>query len=146
MKWTLLLLTPLAALAADHAAAQASDALPFRAPAGAAAGTPTACGQPGSPSPACGAASQAGPTDAELETFAAIYTELRAAARKFEQEVAVARTAEEARDARCNMTRAQQATLRAHGWTAAKFARIAAAVDSDPALVERTVELFDKAS
>lgn len=102
--------------------------------------------RPAAPTDAEAAPAGGAPTDAELETFAAIYAQLRDAARGFERDVAAARTAEEARSARCKMQRAQQAALRSHGWTAAKFRRIAAAVDGDPALVERTVRLFDESS
>jgi hypothetical protein len=91
--------------------------------------------------------SRAGPpSDAELETFAAIYAELEKTSREFEQQMAAARTVEEAREIRCRRQRANEAAIRDHGWTEGRFNRVAAALNDNPALIERTLKLLESRS
>ncbi|HEU4619154.1 MAG TPA: DUF4168 domain-containing protein [Gammaproteobacteria bacterium] len=87
---------------------------------------------------------QATPSDDDLKTFAEIYAELQEADDKFEHDMASARTEEQARAVTDERDRTSSEALRAHGWTRRKFDEVAAAINSDPALVERAIELLEE--
>ena len=86
------------------------------------------------------------PSDADLKTFAEIYAQLQQADERFEQDMASARTEEQARAVTSARERASVAALSSHGWTRRKFDEVAAAINADPALVERAIELFEQDS
>ena len=86
------------------------------------------------------------PSDADLKTFAEIYAQLQQADERFEQDMASALTEEQARAVTSARQRASVAALSSHGWTRRKFDEVAAAINADPALVERAIELFEQDS
>lgn len=88
----------------------------------------------------------AAPSDADLKTFAEIYAALQKADAKFERDMSTAQTVEEARAAADERQRARDDALTSHGWTRSKFDSVASAIDADPALTERAIELFDEDS
>jgi hypothetical protein len=85
-------------------------------------------------------------SDEDLKTFAKIYTELQEADARFEHDMASAKTVQEAKAVSAARDRASDAALRAHGWSRGKFDRVASAINRDPALIERAIELFDENS
>lgn len=93
-----------------------------------------------------GAEQNGPPSDEDLKTFAEIYAALQKADAKFEREMATAGTVEEARAAADAHQRARDDALTSHGWTRSKFDSVASAIDADPALTERAIELFDEDS
>jgi hypothetical protein len=91
-------------------------------------------------------AGQEQPSDADLKTFAEIYTELQEADTRFEHDIATARSPQEARAVADARHRASTAALTSHGWTRSKFDRVASAIDHNPALIERAIALFEEDS
>ncbi|HEX5419216.1 MAG TPA: DUF4168 domain-containing protein [Gammaproteobacteria bacterium] len=86
------------------------------------------------------------PSDAELETFVAVYAELQKTAQTFEREIAAAETAQEVSRVVLKRRRADETALRKHGWTREEFMRVAEALNDDPALAEKAVRLFGEDS
>ena len=82
-------------------------------------------------------------SDAELETFAAIYVDLIDTAAKFQAEMESAQSEQQALAIR---ERAQEESVKKvtqRGWTPEKFSRVGDAINDDPALTERAVKLIE---
>lgn len=107
-------------------------------------------GQPPAPPPAQAPAPsvQQGTevSEDELDTFAEIYVELQETATKFEEEMASVETEEEAQDVQSRMQQESIDKIAEHGWTPDQYNRVAQAVNSDPALIERTLSLIEEKS
>jgi hypothetical protein len=86
------------------------------------------------------------PSDEEILTFARIYAALQEADEQFERKMADAYTRQEAQNVAEERQRACRRALADHGWTRSKFDSVAAAINDDPALVERTIELLEAGS
>jgi len=82
-------------------------------------------------------------SDAELETFAAIYVDLVDTAAKFQAEMEAAQTEQQAVDIRDRAQTESIAKVAKHGWTPEKFNLVGDAINSDPALTERAVKLIE---
>ena len=85
-------------------------------------------------------------SDEEIETFAAIYVELRHTADKYEREIAAVESEQEAQEVQTRMQQESIDALERHGWTVEKFDRVAKAVNRSPELVERALRLIEKRS
>ena len=82
-------------------------------------------------------------SDAELETFAAIYVDLIDTAAKFQAEMESAQSEQQALAIR---ERAQEESVRKvtqRGWTPEKFSSVGDAINDDPALTEKAVKLIE---
>jgi hypothetical protein len=84
-------------------------------------------------------------TEQELETFAAIYSDLEETTVKFEMELALIETEQEARDLQLRMQREAYEKIEERGWTPEKYDTVIEAVNSDPELLQRALELIDQA-
>ena len=82
-------------------------------------------------------------SDAELETFAAIYADLLDIAAKFESDMKSAKTEEEALDIRQKTQTESIAKVAGRGWTPEKFNSVSEAINRDPELTERAVQLIE---
>ena len=82
-------------------------------------------------------------SDADLETFAAIYIDLVDTAAKFEAEIEAAQTEQQALEIRERAQTESLAKVALHGWTPDKFNDVGQAINSDPALTERAVKLIE---
>jgi hypothetical protein len=102
--------------------------------------------EPREADPSPGAGQEAPPSDSDLKAFAEIYGELQEADAKFDHDMASARTRQEAQAVMDARNRAADEALTSHGWTRTKFDRVASAIDRDPALIERAIELFEEDS
>jgi hypothetical protein len=85
-------------------------------------------------------------SEAELETFATIYVDLLGTAAKFEEEMKAAQTEEQALEIKGRIETESIAKVAQRGWTPEKFNRISAAINSDPALADRAVQLIEEKS
>ena len=95
---------------------------------------------PGAQPPAAKAISV---SDAELETFAAIYVDLVDTAAKFQAEMEAAQTEQQAVDIRDRAQTESIAKVAKHGWTPEKFNLVSDAINGDPALTEKAVKLIE---
>jgi hypothetical protein len=95
---------------------------------------------PGAQPPAAEAISV---SDAELETFAAIYVDLIDTAAKFQAEMEAAQTEQQALDIRDRAQTESIAKVTQRGWTPEKFSNVGDAINNDPALTERAVKLIE---
>ena len=82
-------------------------------------------------------------SDAELETFAAIYVDLIDTAAKFQAEMEAALTEQQALAIRERAQTESVAKVAQRGWTPEKFSRVGDAINNDPALTERAVKLIE---
>jgi hypothetical protein len=82
-------------------------------------------------------------SDAELETFATIYVDLLDTAAKFEAEMKSAQTEEQALAIRERVQTESVAKVAQRGWTPEKFNSVSAAINSDPVLTNRAVQLIE---
>ena len=82
-------------------------------------------------------------SDAELETFAAIYVDLVDTAAKFQAEMEAAQTEQQAVDIRDRAQTESIAKVAKHGWTPEKFNLVGDAINNDPALTEKAVKLIE---
>ena len=82
-------------------------------------------------------------SDAELETFAAIYVDLIDTAAKYQAEMEVAKTEQQALDIRDRAQTESIAKVTQRGWTPEKFSLVGDAINNDPALTERAVKLIE---
>jgi Holliday junction resolvasome RuvABC DNA-binding subunit len=85
-------------------------------------------------------------SDQEMETFASIYVELQQTADRYEQEIADVETEQQAQEVQTRMQQESIETLEKHGWTPDKFNRVAEALNQNPALIERTLQLIEEKS
>jgi Domain of unknown function (DUF4168) len=85
-------------------------------------------------------------SDTDLEQFANIYVDLRQTASKYEAQMANVRTEDEARDVQAKLQEESLATVAEHGWTADKYNSVAQAINADPELAQKTLELIDDRS
>jgi hypothetical protein len=82
-------------------------------------------------------------SDADIETFANIYADLRQTASRFQAEMESARTEEQALEIRARAQSESVAKVEQHGWTPEKFNSVSEAIDRDPALTEKAVNLIE---
>ena len=82
-------------------------------------------------------------SDAELETFAAIYVDLIDTAAKYQAEMESARTEQQALEIRERGQTESIAKVAQRGWTPEKFSSVGDAINDDPALTERAVKLIE---
>ena len=82
-------------------------------------------------------------SDAELETFAAIYVDLIDTAAKFQAEMEAAQTEQQALAIRERAQTESVAKVTQRGWTPEKFSRVGDAINDDPALTEKAVKLIE---
>jgi len=82
-------------------------------------------------------------SDAELETFAAIYVDLVDTAAKFNAEMEAAQTEQQAVDIRDRAQTESIAKVTKRGWTPEKFNLVGDAINNDPALTEKAVKLIE---
>ena len=82
-------------------------------------------------------------SDAELETFAAIYVDLVDTAAKYQAEMDAAQTEQQALAVREKAQAEGVKKVTDRGWTPEKFSSIGDAINNDPALTERAVELIE---
>ena len=82
-------------------------------------------------------------SDAELETFAAIYVDLIDTAAKFQAEMEAAQTEQQALAIRDRAQTESVAKVTQRGWTPEKFSLVGDAINNDPALTERAVKLIE---
>ena len=82
-------------------------------------------------------------SDAELETFAAIYVDLIDTAAKFQAEMEAAQTEQQALAIRDRAQTESIAKVTQRGWTPEKFSLVGDAINNDPALTERAVKLIE---
>ena len=82
-------------------------------------------------------------SDAELETFAAIYVDLIDTAAKYQAEMEVAKTEQQALDIRDRAQTESIGKVTQRGWTPEKFSLVGDAINNDPALAEKAVKLIE---
>src|SRR5687768_16302270 len=70
-------------------------------------------------------------SDAELETFATIYIDLLDTVEKFEGEMQLAKSEQEARELQTRMQEESVAKVARHGWSPEKFNGVTAAINND---------------
>jgi hypothetical protein len=82
-------------------------------------------------------------SDTDIETFATIYVDLLETASRFQAEMDTARTEEQALEIRARAQSESVTKVEQHGWTPEKFNSVSEAIDSDPALTEKAVNLIE---
>lgn len=85
-------------------------------------------------------------SDQDIETFATIYVDLQETASKFEQEMAEVQSEQEAQEVQTKMQEESIEKLDKHGWTPDQFNRVAQAVNQNPELIEKTLQLIEDKS
>ena len=95
---------------------------------------------PGAQPPAAQAISV---SDAELETFAAIYVDLVDTAAKYQPQIEAAQTEQQVLAIRDQAQAEGIAKVTKRGWTPEKFSLVGDAINSDPALTERALKLIE---
>lgn len=83
-------------------------------------------------------------SDADLDTFAAIYADLLDTVEKFEAELDLAQTEEQARDIQSRAQTESIAKIEQRGWTPARFNSVGEAINRDPELTDRAVKLIEE--
>lgn len=86
---------------------------------------------------------QAAVSDADIETFAAIYVDLLDTASKAETELQSAKSEEEAQKIRTRVQSESVEKVAKRGWTPEKFNSVGDAINADPALTEKAVKLIE---
>ena len=79
-------------------------------------------------------------SDAELETFAAIYVDLIDTAAKYQAEMEAAKSEQQALEIRDRAQAESVAKVAQRGWTPEKFSSVGDAINDDPTLTERAVK------
>ena len=82
-------------------------------------------------------------SDADLETFASIYVDLLDTASKFQAELQAAQSEEQTLEIRSRAQTESIAKVERRGWTPDKFNSVSEAINSDPALTEKAVQLIE---
>lgn len=85
-------------------------------------------------------------SDEDLETFADIYVDLEATLNKFEEELAAVETEQEAQDVQVRMQQESFDKIAERGWTPEKYNMVVQAVNADPQLLQRALELIEERS
>jgi hypothetical protein len=98
--------------------------------------------QPPSQEPPSAQATQV--SDAEIETFAAIYVDLQQTSNKYKAEMTNAQTDEQAREVQTRMQEESIATVEKRGWTPDQYVAVAEAINSDATLTEKTLRLIEQ--
>ncbi|HXS78699.1 MAG TPA: DUF4168 domain-containing protein [Gammaproteobacteria bacterium] len=83
-------------------------------------------------------------SDAELETFATIYADLLDTADKFEAELNLAQTEEQAREIQGRAQTESLAKIAERGWTPERFNNVSNAIQGNPELTDRALKLIEK--
>ena len=83
-------------------------------------------------------------SDADLETFAAIYVDLLDTAAKFQTEMNSAATEERAAEIRGRAQTESIAKVEQRGWTPEKFNSVSEAINNDPGLTDKAVKLIEE--
>lgn len=87
---------------------------------------------------------QAAVSDADIETFAAIYVDLLDTAQKAETELKSAQSEAQAEEIRTRVQSESVAKVAQRGWTPEKFNTVGDAINKDPALTEKAVKLIEE--
>jgi hypothetical protein len=95
-------------------------------------------GAPAAPPPAAVSVS-----DADLETFASIYVDLLDTAARYQAAMQSAQTEEQAIEIRSKTQQESIAKVEQRGWTPEKFNSVSEAIDGDPALTEKAINLIE---
>jgi len=82
-------------------------------------------------------------SDAELETFAAIYIDLVDTAAKYQPQMDAAESERQALAIRDQAQAEGLAKVTQRGWTPEKFSLVGDAINSDPVLTERALRLIE---
>jgi hypothetical protein len=82
-------------------------------------------------------------SDEDLQTFAKIYGDLQRSIEKHEARLAAAQTEEDARAVQASFEKESVATVAGHGWSLDKYNSVVDAINGDPQLAERAVDLID---
>ena len=82
-------------------------------------------------------------SDAELETFATIYADLLDTADKFEAEMNLAQTEEQAREIQGRAQTESLAKIAERGWTPERFNNVSNAIQGNPELTDRALKLIE---
>ena len=82
-------------------------------------------------------------SDAELETFATIYADLLDTADKFEAELNLAQTEEQAREIQGRAQTESLAKIAQRGWTPERFNNVSNAIQGNPELTDRALKLIE---
>jgi predicted nucleic acid-binding Zn-ribbon protein len=91
-------------------------------------------------------AAPAAVSEADLDTFAAIYVDLLATIDKFEPQIERAQSEEQAQEARLKMQEESLAKVAQRGWTPEKFNDVTNAINADQRLSERAARLIEDKS
>ena len=83
-------------------------------------------------------------SDAELETFATIYADLLDTADKFEAELNLAQSEEQAREIQGRAQTESLAKIADRGWTPERFNNVSNAIQGNPELTDRALKLIEK--
>jgi hypothetical protein len=83
-------------------------------------------------------------SDAELDTFAAIYVDLLDTAAKFEAEMKSAQTEEQALAIRERIETESVAKVEQRGWTPQKFNSVSDAINRNPSLADKAAKLIEE--
>jgi hypothetical protein len=83
-------------------------------------------------------------SDAELETFATIYADLLDTAVKFEAELNLAQTEEQAREIQGRAQTESLAKIAERGWTPERFNNVSNAIQGNPELTDRALKLIEE--
>jgi hypothetical protein len=83
-------------------------------------------------------------SDADLETFATIYADLLDTVDRFEAELNLAQTEEQAREIEGRAQTESLAKITQRGWTPERFSSVSDAIKRDPELTDRAVKLIDE--
>src|SRR5690606_14551792 len=79
----------------------------------------------------------------DLETFADIYLDLERMSARYENRLAAVGSEEEARELQVELQRETRRKVEDHGWTTERYEAVLQAVNSNPSLLQRALELMD---
>jgi hypothetical protein len=85
-------------------------------------------------------------SDAELETFADIYVDLRATAEKYEAEITAAESPDATVEVQTRLRDESLAKIAEHGWTLDMYNMVVAAINAGPTLAEKVVQMIEERS
>jgi hypothetical protein len=98
--------------------------------------------QPPDIPPAQAPSAETAVSDADLETFAAIYVDLVDIAARFEAEMKAAQTEQQALELRERTQAESIAKVTQRGWTPEQFDRVGDAINNDPVLIDKAKKLI----
>lgn len=84
-----------------------------------------------------------GVAEEDLETFADIYLDLERMSARYENRLAAVESEEEARELQVELQRETREKVEEHGWTTERYEAVLQAVNTNPALLQRALEMMD---